>query len=112
VLAHHGADEAGVERGVRAGRLMYRITARLAAGAQRVRAGMVDMSGTEPAADVPAGQVTSGSLVGDDEHVLRQLAWLEGMGVTDLSLNFRYGDLDTGSVHRSMDRIAGLAGLR
>jgi alkanesulfonate monooxygenase SsuD/methylene tetrahydromethanopterin reductase-like flavin-dependent oxidoreductase (luciferase family) len=112
VLAHHGGDQAEVERGARAGRLMYRITARLMAGRQRVRAGLVDMSGTEPSSDVPTEQVTSGSLVGDDDHVRRQLAWLAEMGVTDLSLNFRYGDLDTTSVHRSMERIAELADLR
>ena len=111
VLAHHGEDEAKVERGAQAGRLMYRITSRLMAGTQRVRAGLVDLSGTEPAADVPTGQVTSGSLVGGDAHVRSQLAWLEEMGVTDLSLNFRYGDLDTASVRRSMERIAELAGL-
>jgi len=112
VLAHHGADAAEVERGAAAGRLMYRVTGRLMAGTQRVRAGMLDMSGTEPSADVPTEQVASGSLVGNDDHVRDQLAWLEGMGVTDLSLNFRYGDLDTASVRRSMERVAELAGLR
>ncbi len=90
---------------------MYRITSRLMAGTQRVRASMVDMSGTEPASDVPTEQVTSGSLVGDDEHIRSQLAWLERIGVTDLSLNFRYGGLDTASVHRSMARVAAVAGL-
>jgi alkanesulfonate monooxygenase SsuD/methylene tetrahydromethanopterin reductase-like flavin-dependent oxidoreductase (luciferase family) len=110
VLAHHG-DEPEVERGAEAGRLMYRITGRLMAGTQRVRGGLVDMSGTEPAADVPTAQITSGSLVGGDEHVRDQLAWLEALGVTDLSLNFRYGDLDTASVRRSMERVAALAGL-
>jgi alkanesulfonate monooxygenase SsuD/methylene tetrahydromethanopterin reductase-like flavin-dependent oxidoreductase (luciferase family) len=110
VLAHHGGP-GDVERGAEAGRLMYRITGRLMAGTQRVRGGLVDMSGTEPSADVPTGQITSGSLVGDDEHVRSQLAWLEGLGVTDLSLNFRYGDLDTPSVRRSMERVAELASL-
>ena len=90
---------------------MYRITNRLMAGTQRVSAGMVDMSGTEPAADVPTEQITSGSLVGGDAHIKSQLAWLEEAGVTDLSLNFRYGDLDTASVRRSMERVAELAGL-
>jgi len=112
LLAHHGDARAEVERAARAGRLMYRITARLAAGTQRVRAGMVDMAGTEPGADVPTEQITSGSLIGDDDHIRRQLAWLEELGVTDLSLNFRYGDLDTASVRRSMERVAELAGLR
>jgi alkanesulfonate monooxygenase SsuD/methylene tetrahydromethanopterin reductase-like flavin-dependent oxidoreductase (luciferase family) len=111
VLAHWGDDGAEVERGARAGRIMYRITSRLMAGSQRVRAGLVDMSGTEPASDVPTAQVTSGSLVGGDDHVRSQLAWLEEIGVTDLSLNFRYGDLDTASVRRSMQRVAELAGL-
>jgi hypothetical protein len=111
VLAHHG-DAAEVERGAQAGRLMYRITGRLMAGTQRVRAGLVDMSGTEPSADVPTGQITSGSLLGGDDHVRGQLAWLESTGITDLSLNFRYGDLDTASVRRSMARVAELAGLR
>jgi alkanesulfonate monooxygenase SsuD/methylene tetrahydromethanopterin reductase-like flavin-dependent oxidoreductase (luciferase family) len=111
VLAHHGTDQAEIERGAHAGRLMYRITNRLMAGRQRVRAGLVDMSGTEPAADVATDQITSGSLVGDNDHVLGQLAWLAEMGVTDLSLNFRYGDLDSPSVHRSMERVAELAGL-
>jgi len=111
VLAHWGGEPAEVERGARAGRMMYRITSRLMAGTQRVRAGMVDVSGTEPASDVPTEQVASGSLVGGDEHARRQLAWLEELGVTDLSLNFRYGDLDTGSVRRSMERVAELAGL-
>jgi len=110
VLAHHG-DAAEVERGAQAGRLMYRITGRLMAGTQRVRAGLVDMSGTEPSSDVPTAQITSGSLLGDDDHVRTQLAWLEGLGVTDLSLNFRYGDLDTASVRRSMARVAEVAGL-
>jgi alkanesulfonate monooxygenase SsuD/methylene tetrahydromethanopterin reductase-like flavin-dependent oxidoreductase (luciferase family) len=110
VLAHHG-DAAEVERGAQAGRLMYRITGRLMAGTQRVRAGLVDMSGTEPSADVPTAQITSGSLVGDDTHIRGQLAWLEGLGVTDLSLNFRFGDLDTASVRRSMERVADVAGL-
>jgi len=110
LIAHHG-DAAEAERGARAGRLMYRITGRLMAGTQRVRGGIVDLSGTEPSADVPTAQITSGSLVGDDEHVRRQLAWLEELGVTDLSLNFRYGDLDTASVRRSMERVAELAGL-
>jgi hypothetical protein len=77
-----------------------------------VRAGLVDMSGTEPSSDVPTEQITSGSLLGGDQHVRSQLAWLEAAGVTDLSLNFRYGDLDTPSVRRSMQRIAELAGLR
>jgi alkanesulfonate monooxygenase SsuD/methylene tetrahydromethanopterin reductase-like flavin-dependent oxidoreductase (luciferase family) len=111
VLAHHGDDEAEVERGARAGRLMYRITSRLMAGTQRVRAGLVDMSGTEPAADVPTEQIASGSLVGGDDHIARQLDWLQGIGVSDLSLNFRYGNLDTASVRRSMERVAALAGL-
>ena len=111
LLAHHGEDAAEVERGAQAGRLMYRITNRLMAGTQRVRAGLVDMSGTEPASDVPTAQITSGSLVGDDQHLESQLAWLEAIGVTDLSLNFRYGDLDTASVRRSMERVARLAGL-
>jgi len=110
LLAHHG-DAAEVERGAQAGRLMYRITGRLMAGTQRVRAGLVDMSGTEPSADVPTEQIVSGSLLGDDSHVRAQLAWLEGLGVTDLSLNFRYGGLDTASVRRSMERVAELAGL-
>jgi alkanesulfonate monooxygenase SsuD/methylene tetrahydromethanopterin reductase-like flavin-dependent oxidoreductase (luciferase family) len=110
LLAHHG-DAAEVERGAQAGRLMYRITGRLMAGTQRVRAGLVDMSGTEPSADVPTAQIASGSLLGGDEHVRSQLAWLEGLGVTDLSLNFRYGDLDTASVRHSMARVAELAGL-
>jgi alkanesulfonate monooxygenase SsuD/methylene tetrahydromethanopterin reductase-like flavin-dependent oxidoreductase (luciferase family) len=110
VLAHQG-DAAEVERGAQAGRLMYRITGRLMAGTQRVRAGLVDMSGTEPSADVSTAQITSGSLLGDDEHVRSQLAWLEGLGVTDLSLNFRYGDLDTASVRHSMARVAEVAGL-
>ena len=90
---------------------MYRITGRLMANTQHVRVGLLDMSGTEPTADVPTEQVTSGSLVGGDDHVRSQLAWLEGLGVTDLSLNLRYGDLDTPSVHHSMERIAALAGL-
>jgi alkanesulfonate monooxygenase SsuD/methylene tetrahydromethanopterin reductase-like flavin-dependent oxidoreductase (luciferase family) len=111
LLAHHGEDAAEVERGAAAGRLMYRITSRLMAGTQRVRAGLVDTSGTEPASDVPAEQVSSGSLVGGDAHIGSQLAWLERIGVTDLSLNFRYGGLDTASVHRSMERVAALAGL-
>ena len=111
VLAHHGEDGAEVERGARAGRLMYRITNRLMAGTQRVRAGLVDMSGTEPAADVPTEQIASGSLVGGEDHIARQLAWLEEIGVSDLSLNFRYGGLDTASVRRSMERVAALAGL-
>ncbi len=111
VLAHHGGDRAEVERGVEAGRLMYRITNRLMAGTQRVRAGVVDMSGTEPAADVTTEQVASGSLVGGDDHIRGQLAWLERIGVTDLSLNFRYGDLDGASVRASMERVAELAGL-
>jgi len=111
LLAHHGEDEAEIERGAHAGRLMYRITNRLMAGTQSVRTGLVDMSGTEPAADVPTEQVTSGSLVGDDGHIRSQLAWLEEIGVTDLSLNFRYGDLDTASVRRSMETTAELAGL-
>ncbi len=112
LLAHTGDDEAEVERGAEAGRLMYRMTGRLMAGTQRVRAGLVDLSGTEPAADVATDQIASGSLVGGDEHVRRQLAWLEEVGVTDLSLNFRYGDVDTASVRRSMERVAELAGLR
>jgi alkanesulfonate monooxygenase SsuD/methylene tetrahydromethanopterin reductase-like flavin-dependent oxidoreductase (luciferase family) len=111
VLAHHGDDAAEVERGAGAGRLMYRITSRLMAGTQRVRAGLVDVSGTEPAADVPTEQIASGSLVGGDAHVAGQLDWLEAAGVTDLSLNFRYGGLDTASVRRSMERVAELAGL-
>jgi alkanesulfonate monooxygenase SsuD/methylene tetrahydromethanopterin reductase-like flavin-dependent oxidoreductase (luciferase family) len=111
LIAHHGEDPAEVERGAQAGRLMYRITGRLMAGTQRVHAGLVDLSGTEPSADVPTAQITSGSLVGGDDHVTRQLAWLEELGVTDLSLNVRYGDLDTASVRRSMERIAALAGL-
>jgi hypothetical protein len=90
---------------------MYRITGRLMAGTQRIRAGLVDMSGTEPTADVPTEQVTSGSLVGGGDHVRSQLAWLEELGVTDLSLNFRYGDLDSSSVRRSMEQVARLAGL-
>jgi alkanesulfonate monooxygenase SsuD/methylene tetrahydromethanopterin reductase-like flavin-dependent oxidoreductase (luciferase family) len=110
LLAHHG-DAAEVERGAEAGRLMYRITGRLMAGTQRVRAGLVDTSGTEPSADVPTAQITSGSLLGDDGHVRNQLAWLEALGITDLSLNFRYGDLDTASVRRSMERVAELARL-
>src|SRR5260370_11727866 len=112
LLAHHGDDDAEVERGAEAGRLMYRITGRLMAGTQRVRGGLVDLSGSEPADDVASGQIASGSLVGGDEHVRRQLAWLEEVGVTDLSLNFRYGDLDTASMRRSMERVAELAGLR
>jgi hypothetical protein len=43
--------------------------------------------------------------------VRSQLGWLEEIGVTDLSLNFRYGDLDTASVRHSMERVAALAGL-
>src|SRR5438309_99262 len=112
VLAHHGEDAAEIERGAQAGRLMYRITSRLMAGTQRVREGLVDLSGTEPSSDVPTAQITSGSLVGGDEHVRSQLAWLDEVGVTDLSLNFRYGDLDAPSVLRSMERISILAGLR
>ncbi|HXM54291.1 MAG TPA: LLM class flavin-dependent oxidoreductase, partial [Candidatus Dormibacteraeota bacterium] len=111
VLAHVSADPAEVERAAAAGRLMYRITNRLMAGTQRVRAALVDVSGTEPASDVPTEQITSGSLLGDDGHVAAQLAWLERMGVTDLSLNFRYGGLDTASVRASMERVASLAGL-
>lgn len=111
VLAHHDEDGTEVERGAQAGRLMYRITNRLMAGTQRVQAGLVDMSGTEPASDVATAQITSGSLVGGDDHVRSQLAWLEQVGITDLSLNFRYGDLDTASVRRSMQRVAELAGL-
>jgi alkanesulfonate monooxygenase SsuD/methylene tetrahydromethanopterin reductase-like flavin-dependent oxidoreductase (luciferase family) len=112
VLAHCGDGGAEVEQGVEAGRMMYRITNRLMAGTQRVRAGLVDMSGTEPASDVPTEQVVSGSFVGGDDHARSQLAWLEDLGVTDLSLNFRYGDLDTASVRHSMTRVADLAGLR
>jgi alkanesulfonate monooxygenase SsuD/methylene tetrahydromethanopterin reductase-like flavin-dependent oxidoreductase (luciferase family) len=111
VLAHYGHDGAEIERGAQAGRLMYRITHRLMAGRQRVRAGLVDMSGTEPAADVATDQITSGSLIGDDHHVRGQLDWLMEIGVTDLSLNFRYGDLDSASVRRSMERVAELAEL-
>jgi alkanesulfonate monooxygenase SsuD/methylene tetrahydromethanopterin reductase-like flavin-dependent oxidoreductase (luciferase family) len=110
VLAHWAADQAGVERAAQAGRLMYRMTNRLMAGTQRVRAGLVDLAGTEPGADVPTEQITSGSLIGNDDHVRRQLGWLAEAGVTDLSLNFRYGDLDTESVRRSMERVAELAG--
>src|SRR5260370_39179667 len=112
LLAHRGENDAEVERGAEAGRLMYRMTGRLMAGTQSLRGGLVDLSGSEPADDVSTGQIASGSLVGGDEHVRRQLAWLEEVGVTDLSLNFRYGDLDTASVRRSMERVAELAGLR
>lgn len=108
LLAHHG----DVERGTAAGRLMYRITARLIAGTQQVRAGMVDTSGTEPTSDVSTEHITAAALIGDDDHTRRVLAWLEEVGVTDLSLNFRYGGLDTPSVRRSMERVADLAGLR
>jgi alkanesulfonate monooxygenase SsuD/methylene tetrahydromethanopterin reductase-like flavin-dependent oxidoreductase (luciferase family) len=111
VLAHHGDDESEIERGAQAGRVMYRITNRLMAGTQRVRAGLVDMTGTEPDPDVSTAQITSGSLIGGESHLRSQLAWLEEIGVTDLSLNFRYGDLDTASVRRSMERVAALAGL-
>lgn len=111
LLAHHGEDAAEMERGAAAGRLMYRITARLMAGTQRVRAGLVDMSGTEPSSDVPTERIVSGSLVGDEDHLRSQLAWLRELGVTDLSLNFRYGDLDPASVRRSMERVAEIAGL-
>jgi alkanesulfonate monooxygenase SsuD/methylene tetrahydromethanopterin reductase-like flavin-dependent oxidoreductase (luciferase family) len=112
LLAHHASHPAEVERGAGAARLMYRMTSRLMTGTQRVREGLVDLSGTEPSSDVPTGQIVSGSLLGDDDHLRRQLAWLKTIGVTDLSLNFRYGDLDTASVHRSMERVAELAGLQ
>jgi len=111
VLGFHGEDPEEVERAARCGRTMYRITARLMAGTQQVRAGMADMSGTEPAADVPTAQITSGSLMGGDDHIRSQLAWLESIGVTDLSVNFRYGGIDTPSVHRSMERVSALADL-
>ena len=112
LLAHSASDPAEVERGVEAGRQMYTLTSRLMANRQRVSAGLIDSSERTDAEQVPDEQILSGSLIGGEEDLRRHLEWLEEIGVTDLSLNFRYGDLDTPSVHHSMREVARVAGLR
>jgi alkanesulfonate monooxygenase SsuD/methylene tetrahydromethanopterin reductase-like flavin-dependent oxidoreductase (luciferase family) len=93
-------------------RSLYRVAARMVRPDAPVSAGIVDATGTEPAADVELERVQSGSLIGTEQHFVERVEWLSQLGFTDLSINFRFGDTDTESVHRSMRRAAHLLGLR
>ena len=112
LLAHAASDAEEVERGAEAGRQMYTLTARLTANTQAVRAGMVEPGERSESDRVPSETILGGALIGDEEVLRRRLEWLEEVGVTDLSLNFRYGDLDTPSVRHSMREVARLAALQ
>jgi alkanesulfonate monooxygenase SsuD/methylene tetrahydromethanopterin reductase-like flavin-dependent oxidoreductase (luciferase family) len=109
VPTHICHDSSELDRAVNQARWMYRIAGRLTANTQQVVGSFIDDSGTEPFADdIPVELLTSANLIGDARHAQEVVARLQAIGVTDLSLNFDFGDFTSKERKESMREVAEL----
>ena len=95
-------DEEANNRAVMDSQYINRMSGQLRTGAQKVRDGVL----TDPpvADDEPDVEtVLSSTLIGTEEQVARKIATFEAMGITHISLTFRFGRVGDDEVRTSME---------
>ncbi len=92
-------------------RWMYKLAGSFGTGNQVRRNGFVVETGEVPGTDGSVESMTSANLVGDAEHIRGIVAEFESLGVTDLSLNFEFGDVTAPERRDAMVALAEVLGL-
>lgn len=81
-----------VEHAVEQARFMYRMSGQLVQDTQTIKDGFFQPSGPVASAEVSVEQAVSGAMIGTPDHARDLVERMRGLGVTDLSLNFEFGD--------------------
>jgi alkanesulfonate monooxygenase SsuD/methylene tetrahydromethanopterin reductase-like flavin-dependent oxidoreductase (luciferase family) len=107
IPAHICHSEEETAHAVEQARFMYRMSGQLVQNTQQIKAGFF-LPPTEPveSADVSIEQCVSGSMIGSPDHAKRLVERMESLGVTDLSLNFEFGDLTHEQRCKSLREVA------
>lgn len=104
-------DRAAAERAVARALTVHRLGNVLRNGREVVSGGFVADPG--PSADEPpVDTVLSSTLIGNPDEVEAKVQQLREVGITDLFMNFRFGDVTTAEVRDSMRQMAELLELQ
>lgn len=102
---HVTSEPVQARRAIDAALTVHRLGNVLRGGEQAVDGGFVKDPGPSAGDPDPATVLTS-TLIGSSEEIAGKVAWLRETGVTDLFMNFRFGDLSTAEVRDSMVAMA------
>jgi alkanesulfonate monooxygenase SsuD/methylene tetrahydromethanopterin reductase-like flavin-dependent oxidoreductase (luciferase family) len=92
IPAHITHSDAETADAVEQARWMYRLSGQLVQNTQQVKGGFFQPAGPVQSAEVSIEQCASGSMIGSPEHARELVERMKGLGVTDLSLNFEFGN--------------------
>lgn len=110
--AHFTTTAAGRQRAGEQLRWMYKLAGSFGTGKQVKKGGFVLETGEVPGTDRPVASLTQSNLVGSEEHIRETVAQYAEFGVTDLSLNFEFGDITSSERRDSMHAFAEILGLK
>jgi alkanesulfonate monooxygenase SsuD/methylene tetrahydromethanopterin reductase-like flavin-dependent oxidoreductase (luciferase family) len=94
-----------VDTVVRSGGFLHRIQVRLREQRHQIILGINEASGHEKGEPTYAGW-SSASLIGDREHIQKQVYRFAGLGISDLFVTMRFGEFKTLGTRQSMQAIA------
>lgn len=110
--AHFTTTQAGRDRAGEQARWMYKLAGSFGTGKQVKKGGFVLDTGEVPGTDGPLESMSRSNLIGNEEHIRETIAQYQEFGVTDLSLNFEFGDITSAERRDSMQALAGILGLK
>jgi alkanesulfonate monooxygenase SsuD/methylene tetrahydromethanopterin reductase-like flavin-dependent oxidoreductase (luciferase family) len=90
---------------LRSAAYLNRLGTRLREDRQHIERGAIDGTGSE-SGEPTWESLSEVALVGPASHMAEQLAYYEELGVTDVFVNVRFGDLDDRAVRDSMAALA------
>jgi alkanesulfonate monooxygenase SsuD/methylene tetrahydromethanopterin reductase-like flavin-dependent oxidoreductase (luciferase family) len=102
---HITPDRGQARRAIDAALTVHRLGNALRNDEQAIDRGFLRDPGPSPADPDPATVLTS-TLIGSSDEVAEKVASLRETGITDLFMNFRFGDLGTAEVRDSMAAMA------
>jgi len=108
-LTSSAADQ---ERAGEQVRWMYKLAGSFGTGRQVREGGYVTETGEVPNTDRPAAELTQANLIGSESKILETVAQYKEYGVTDLSLNFEFGDITSSERRESMHAFAEILDLK
>jgi alkanesulfonate monooxygenase SsuD/methylene tetrahydromethanopterin reductase-like flavin-dependent oxidoreductase (luciferase family) len=102
---HITSDPTQARRAIDAALTVHRLGNVLRGGEQAIDGGFLVDPGSSPADPDPA-TVSTSTLIGSADEVAEKVAAMRETGITDLFMNFRFGDLRTAEVRDSMTAMA------
>lgn len=93
-------------------RWMYKVAGSFGTGRQQREGGFVTETGEVPNTDGPTSSLTKANLIGSESKIRETVAIYEEHGVTDLSLNFEFGDITSNERRESMHALAEILNLK